>query len=91
MRFKKSQIGEIVDTSRTTDGELNIKIDGDLPKPEDIQKTKSEIEALNQQISDMNTDIEDSPMSAFITKDGVNESTSNRRVIKNIKIKDIKK
>jgi len=81
MRFKKSQIGEIVDTSRTTDGEVNIKIDGDLPKPEDIQKSKSEIEALNQQISNMNTDIENSPMSAFITKGDVNEVVNSDKVV----------
>lgn len=65
MRIKKSQIGEILDTNKK---ELDINIKGDLPKPEDIQRSASEIEDMNTQIQDMNSKIEDSPMSAFLTK-----------------------
>lgn len=57
-----------------------------------LSKAKSEIEDINQEIESMNDELNDGPISAFLKRDDeLSENVNkNRKVIKKIKIKDIK-
>jgi hypothetical protein len=85
MRLKKKDIIEMVNNDETK-----------LPNPNEINAASQNVQKLTQDIEKLNTAMEDSMGSAFITKtdeslDMVqNESTIKRRVIKTIKVKDIK-
>jgi hypothetical protein len=85
MRLKKKDIIEMVNNDETK-----------LPNPNEINAASQNVQKLTQDIEKLNTAMEDSMGSAFITKtdesiDMVqNESTIKRKVIKTIKVKDIK-
>lgn len=66
---------------------VNEEVDSDT-----LSKTKSEIEDINQEIQSMNDELNDGPISAFLKKDDelTENVNKNRKVIKKIKIKDIK-
>jgi hypothetical protein len=85
MRLKKKDIIEMVNNDETK-----------LPNPNEINAASQNVQKLTQDIEKLNTAMEDSMGSAFITKtdeslDVVqNESAIKRKVIKTIKVKDIK-
>lgn len=85
MRLKKKDIIEMANNDE-------IK----LPNPNEINAASQNIQKLTQDIEKLNATMQDSMGSAFITKtdeslDMVqNESTIKRKVIKTIKVKDIK-
>jgi len=72
MRIKKSTILEAVanatantNTSNTTSMQNNNnKVN--LPKPEDIEKSKIAVDNLNKEVGKINKDIRDGEMSAFL-------------------------
>jgi uncharacterized protein (DUF342 family) len=67
-----------------------------LPNPNELNAASQNVQKLTQDIEKLNTTMQDSMGSAFITKTDEsidmiqNESTTNRKVIKTIKVKDIK-
>jgi|LakMenE01Jun11ns_1017448.scaffolds.fasta_scaffold7186286_1 hypothetical protein len=79
MRIKKRQITEVAaaNTSSTT-GQQTVKPETQATNPEEIKK-------LTNAVKELDKEMEENPISAFMTK--VNE---NRKVIKTIKIKDLK-
>ena len=79
MRIKKRQITEVAaaNTSSTT-GQQTVKPETQTTNPEEIKK-------LTNAVKELDKEMEENPISAFMTK--VNE---NRKVIKTIKIKDLK-
>jgi hypothetical protein len=85
MRLKKKDIIEMVNNDETK-----------LPNPNEINTASQNVQKLTQDIEKLNTAMEDSMGSAFITKTDEsldivqNESTIKRKVIKTIKVKDIK-
>jgi hypothetical protein len=85
MRLKKKDIIEMVNNDETK-----------LPNPNEINAASQNVQKLTQDIEKLNTAMEDSMGSAFITKTDEsldivqNESTIKRKVIKTIKVKDIK-
>ena len=89
MRIKKSSIIEAasnppINTSNTTSKQTNNTTN--LPKPEDVNKSKEMIDDLNSEVDKINKDLENGPISAFLK---VNEGKI-RKVIKTIKVKDLK-
>jgi hypothetical protein len=85
MRLKKKDIIEMVNNDETK-----------LPNPNEINAASQNIQKLTQDIEKLNATMQDGMGGAFITKtdeslDVVqNESTIKRKVIKTIKVKDIK-
>lgn len=79
MRIKKRQITEAVATNTSsTTGQQTAKPETQTTNPEEIKKVTDAVKELDKEM-------EENPISAFMTK--VNE---NRKVIKTIKIKDLK-
>ena len=85
MRLKKKDIIEMVNNDETK-----------LPNPNELNAASQNVQKLTQDIEQLNTTMQDSMGSAFITKTDEsidmiqNESTTKRKVIKTIKVKDIK-
>jgi hypothetical protein len=79
MRIKKSAILEAAanaptntsnttstNTSNTTSVQNNNTNKVNLPKPEDIEKSKAAIDKLNAEVNKINKDVKDGPMGAFL-------------------------
>jgi hypothetical protein len=85
MRLKKKDIIEMVNNDETK-----------LPNPNELNAASQNVQKLTQDIEKLNATMQDSMGSAFITKTDEsidmiqNESTTKRKVIKTIKVKDIK-
>jgi hypothetical protein len=101
MRIKKCEIQKSYikeDTSNTTASKTSntTGIKSDDIKVNDIDKSTKEVEYAKKEIEVANSEIENGPIGAFMTvsENGSNsivESTKNkRRIIKIIKVKDLK-
>lgn len=78
MRIKKKEIIEAAASTNSSTTQQVAKSETQTTNPEEIKK-------LTDAIKELDKEMEETPFSAFMTK--VNE---NRKVIKTIKIKDLK-
>lgn len=104
MRIKKSSIIEAVtnnvvgntstNTSNTTGSNTsnttNTNNKSNSPNIANLEKSKEATKELKGEVDDINKEIEDGPMGAFLTVNENNSSIKKRKVIKTIKIKDLK-
>ncbi len=101
MRIKKREIQKSYikeDTSNTTAPKTSntTGIKSNDIKTNDIDKSTKEVEYAKKEIEAANAEIEDGPIGAFMTvsendSNSIVESTKNkRRIIKIIKVKDLK-
>ena len=74
MRIKKSAILEAVanatantNTSTTTGDQNSNTNKVNLPKPEDIEKSKKALDNLKSEVGEINKEVENGPMGAFLS------------------------
>jgi hypothetical protein len=76
-------------TSNTTNTQTTTT-NKSTPNITNLEKSKEATKELKGEVDDINKEIEDGPMGAFLTVNENNSSIKNRKVIKTIKIKDLK-